>query len=166
MISFILCRRNVCRPNVFRPKVTASKKHFQGGEDQDDGGRHHGEAAGSLQHGRDHGQGTNDIKLFTDVIYKCVIMILHHRVLAKCQSIGRVERYGVPKVTSVFTLMLCESQSWELSFLLKLVWTSYNIPVSLCCVLGNVTSLSLSRNSSFKRGWELFTGVSTCLYDL
>ncbi len=48
----------------------------------------------------------------------------------------------------------------------ELVWTSYNVAVSLCHVLRNVTSLSLSRISSFKRSLELLTGVSTCLYDL
>ncbi len=48
----------------------------------------------------------------------------------------------------------------------ELVWASYNAAVSLCCILWNVRSLSLSRISSFKRSWELLTGVSTCLYDL
>ncbi len=48
----------------------------------------------------------------------------------------------------------------------ELVWTSYNVAFSLCCVLWNVTSLSMSRISSFKRSWELLTGVSTCLYDM
>ncbi len=48
----------------------------------------------------------------------------------------------------------------------ELVWTCYNVTVSLSCVLGNVTSMSLSRISSFKRSWELLTGVSTCRYDL
>jgi len=45
----------------------------------------------------------------------------------------------------------------------ELVWTSYNGTVSLCCVLWYVTSLSLCNISSFKRSWELLTGVSTCL---
>ncbi len=44
----------------------------------------------------------------------------------------------------------------------ELVWTSYNVAVSLHCILWNV-SLNLSRISSFKRSWELLTGVSTCL---
>jgi len=48
----------------------------------------------------------------------------------------------------------------------ELVSTSYNVAISLCCVLWNVTSLSLSRISSFKKSWELLTGVSTCLFDL
>jgi len=48
----------------------------------------------------------------------------------------------------------------------ELVWTSYNVAVSLCYVLWNVTSLSLSRISSFKRNCKLLTGGSTCLYDL
>jgi hypothetical protein len=48
----------------------------------------------------------------------------------------------------------------------ELVWTSYNVAVSLCCFLRNVTSLSLSRIFSFKRSWQLLTGVSTCLYDM
>ena len=48
----------------------------------------------------------------------------------------------------------------------ELVWTSYNVSISLCSVLRNVTSLSLSRISSLKRSWKLSTGVSTCLYDL
>ncbi len=87
------------------------------------------------------------------------------RVAAKCQSLSRIERNGTPKVTNVFTLMLCESRSWELVSP-ELVWTSYNVAVSLRCVLRDVTRLSLSRNSSFKRSWELLIGVSTCLYDL
>ncbi len=48
----------------------------------------------------------------------------------------------------------------------ELVWISYNVALSLCCVLWNVTSLSLSKISSFKRSWELLTGINTCLYDL
>jgi hypothetical protein len=47
-----------------------------------------------------------------------------------------------------------------------LVWTSYNVAISLCSVLRNVTSLSLSRISSLKRSWKLSIGVSTCLNDL
>ncbi len=47
----------------------------------------------------------------------------------------------------------------------ELVWTSY-IAVSFCCVLRNVTNLSLSRISNFKRSWNLLIGVSTCLYAL
>ncbi len=46
---------------------------------------------------------------------------------------------------------------------LELVSTSYNVALSLCCVLWNVTCLNLSRISSFKRRWELLTGVSTWL---
>ncbi len=48
----------------------------------------------------------------------------------------------------------------------ELVWTSYNVAVSLCCFLWNVTSLRLSRIYSFKRSWELLTGVSTWIYDI
>jgi hypothetical protein len=36
----------------------------------------------------------------------------------------------------------------------------------LCCILWFVTSLNLSRISSFKRSRDLLTGVSTCLKDL
>jgi hypothetical protein len=36
---------------------------FQGGEDQDDGGRHHGEVAGPVQHARDHGEGRGENSL-------------------------------------------------------------------------------------------------------
>ncbi len=48
----------------------------------------------------------------------------------------------------------------------ELVWTSYNVAVSLCSVLRNVTILTLSRISSFKRIKNYWLGVSTCLYDL
>jgi hypothetical protein len=66
---------------------------------------------------------------------KGVIMALYHRVTSKCWSLSRIKRNGTPKVTSVFTLMLCESRSWELSFLLNLfdlVWTSHENVVYLC----------------------------------
>jgi len=42
---------------------------------------------------------------------RIVIMILYHRVAAKCQSLSCVERNGMPKVMSVFTLTLFESRS-------------------------------------------------------
>ncbi len=48
----------------------------------------------------------------------------------------------------------------------ELVSKSYNVAVSLCCVLWNVTSLSLSRISSFKMSLRLLTDVCICLYDL
>jgi hypothetical protein len=42
---------------------------------------------------------------------RIVIMILYHRAAAKCQSLSCVERNGMPKVMSVFTLTLFESRS-------------------------------------------------------
>jgi hypothetical protein len=48
----------------------------------------------------------------------------------------------------------------------KLVWTSFNVALSLCYCLWNVACLSLSRTASFKMSLELMTGsvlvIMTC----
>ncbi len=49
--------------------------------------------------------------IYKDISTHIVIMILYHRVAAKCQSLSRIKRNGTPKVMSVFTLMLFESRS-------------------------------------------------------
>jgi len=93
-------------------------------------------------------------------------MILYHRVSGK--SVGA---YVVSKETACFsdehlyfdTLWVKVRRTLASP---ELVWSSYNVAVSLCCVLRKVISLSLCRISSFKRSWKLSTGVSTCLYDL
>ena len=48
----------------------------------------------------------------------------------------------------------------------ELVWTNYNSTLLYVAVVWNVTSLSLSRIFSFKRSWEMLTGVIICLYDM
>ena len=49
------------KPKFFSVPKTAKTESFdpcaQGGEGEDDCGRHHGEDAGAVQHARDHGQG-------------------------------------------------------------------------------------------------------------
>ncbi len=48
----------------------------------------------------------------TNKKYIGAIMILYHSVVAKHQSLCSTKRNSTPKVTSVFTSMLCESRSW------------------------------------------------------
>ncbi len=62
-----------------------------------------------------------------------VIMILYHRVVVRCQSLSHVKRNSMPKVMSIFTLMLCGSRSWELSFILN--WYEPIMMLQFLCVV-------------------------------
>ncbi len=48
----------------------------------------------------------------------------------------------------------------------QLVWTRQCCKFSLCCILWFVTSMNLTRISSFKRSWELLTGSVLVCQDL
>ncbi len=92
-----------------------------------------------------------------------VITILYHKVAAKCQSLFHVKEKMVPwSCRHLYAVQGHENSCFS--------WAGMKVIITCCsflwCILWNVTSLSLSRISSFKRSWELLTGVSTCLYDL
>ncbi len=93
-------------------------------------------------------------------------MLLYHKVAAKCWSLCSIKEKTVHLRSEFLYINALWFKVMRTSVSPELVWTSYNVAVSLCCILWNETNLNLSRISSFKRSWELLTGVSTCLSDL
>jgi hypothetical protein len=89
------------------------------------------------------------------------VMRLIHKAMTKCQLSGIIKMACARWWASHFNTSWIKVTRTLVSP--ELVWTSFNVALSLCYGLWNVTSLSLSRISSFKRSWEFLTGVSTCL---
>ncbi len=87
-------------------------------------------------------------------------MCMYHNEIVSQSNDKTSELSSVERTARLNNEHLHFDALWELSFLLN--WYDF-LGVA---IVWNVTNLSFSIISSFKRSWELLTGVSTCLYDL